>query len=63
VFTNGDRFAGLRALVEAESPSDDVAAVERCAVVAAQLGEAALGGISTLDGLGAVGGNAQAEGE
>jgi glutamate carboxypeptidase len=36
-------LADLRALVEIESPSDDVAATERCLDVAAQLGEAALG--------------------
>src|SRR4051794_12792799 len=38
-----DLLAALRALVEAESPSEDVAATERCADVAAQIGEAALG--------------------
>src|SRR5690242_7458440 len=38
-----DLVADLRALVEVESPSDDVAATERCAQVAAALGEAALG--------------------
>src|SRR3954453_9814552 len=40
---DADLLADLRALVEVESPSDDVAATERCADVAAQLGEAALG--------------------
>jgi len=41
--TDDQLLADLRALVEVESPSDDVAATERCADVAAQLGEAALG--------------------
>ncbi len=40
---DADLLADLRALVEVESPSDDVAATERCAEVAAALGEAALG--------------------
>jgi glutamate carboxypeptidase len=41
--SDADLLADLRALVEVESPSDDVAATERCADVAAQLGEVALG--------------------
>jgi glutamate carboxypeptidase len=41
--TDADLLASLQALVEVESPSDDVAATDRCADVAAQLGEAALG--------------------
>jgi glutamate carboxypeptidase len=36
-------FEALRALVEAESASDDIAATDRCADVAAELGSAALG--------------------
>src|SRR3954447_7590088 len=40
---DADLLADLRALVEVESPSDDVAATERCAEVAAALGETALG--------------------
>jgi glutamate carboxypeptidase len=37
-----DLLASLKALVEVESPSDDIPATERCLDVAAQLGEAAL---------------------
>jgi glutamate carboxypeptidase len=40
---SGRLLADLQALVEVESPSDDVAATERCLDVAARLGEAALG--------------------
>jgi glutamate carboxypeptidase len=43
VLPDAELLAHLQALVEAESPSEDAAATERCADVAGQLGEAALG--------------------